>query len=123
MQWPEWSSRDAELGSGGKTIVKSEEGRAVLMLSPSGEEFSVEFTCGLSRTQNQHCSTQGLRRDSDSSPGNLIRQTTNEETEEVHQGRRSRRNESVRSRSSSPRINSTTQPKVIIPNTFSALVS
>ena len=118
VQWPERSSHDAELGSGGETIVRSEEGRAALMLSPSGEEFSVEFTCSLSRTQNRHDSTQGFRRDSDSSPGNLICQTTNEETKEVHQGRRSRRNESVRSRSSSPRISSTAQPKVIIPNTF-----
>ncbi|KAM8760243.1 uncharacterized protein C5orf34 homolog isoform 1-T2 [Acanthopagrus schlegelii] len=111
VQWPERSSHDAELGSGGETIVRSEEGRAALMLSPSGEEFSVEFTCSLSRTQNRHDSTQGFRRDSDSSPGNLICQTTNEETKEVHQGRRSRRNESVRSRSSSPRISSTAQPK------------
>ncbi|XP_035514599.1 uncharacterized protein C5orf34 homolog [Morone saxatilis] len=108
VQWPEWSSRDAELGPGGETLIRSEEGRAVLTLSPSGEEFSVEFTCSLSRTPNQHHSLQGFSRDSDS---NLICQTTNEETKEVHQGRGSRRNESVRSRSCSPRITSAAQSK------------
>ncbi|XP_051278661.1 uncharacterized protein C5orf34 homolog isoform X2 [Dicentrarchus labrax] len=108
VQWPEWSSGDAELGPGGETLIRSEEGRAVLMLSPSGEEFSVEFTCSLSRTLNQRHSLQGLSRDSDS---NLICQTTNEETKEVHQGRGSRRNESVRSRSCSPRITSAAQSK------------
>ncbi|KAE8292417.1 putative protein C5orf34-like protein [Larimichthys crocea] len=57
--WPELSSCDAEFRPGGETIVRSEEGRAVLTLSPSGEEFSVEFTCGLSRSQTRHQSTQG----------------------------------------------------------------
>ncbi|XP_031172848.1 uncharacterized protein C5orf34 homolog isoform X2 [Sander lucioperca] len=53
VRWPEWSSCAAELGPGGKTIVRSEGGRAALMLSPSGEEFSVEFTCSLSQTASQ----------------------------------------------------------------------
>ncbi|TMS03705.1 Uncharacterized protein E3U43_000594 [Larimichthys crocea] len=56
--WPELSSCDAEFRPGGETIVRSEEGRAVLTLSPSGEEFSVEFTCGLSRSQTRQQSTQ-----------------------------------------------------------------
>ncbi|XP_044053108.1 uncharacterized protein C5orf34 homolog [Siniperca chuatsi] len=118
VQWPEWSSCDVELVPGGETTIRSEEGRAALMLSPSGEEFSVKFTCSLSQTQNQHRGMDGFRRDSDSSPGsqqeqvsNLICQTTNDETKEVHQGRGSRRNESIRSRSCSPRITSTTEPK------------
>ncbi|KAI3371886.1 hypothetical protein L3Q82_006762 [Scortum barcoo] len=117
VQWPEWSSCDAEPATGGKTTIKSEEGRAVLMLSPSGEEFSVEFMCSLSQTSNQHHSSQALSRDSGSSPAsqqqqqvsNLICQT--DETKEVHQGRGSRRNESIRSRSCSPRITSASQPK------------
>ncbi|XP_070689279.1 uncharacterized protein C5orf34 homolog [Pempheris klunzingeri] len=122
VQWPELSSCDAELGPGGETIVRSEEGRAVLILSPSGEELYVEFTCSLSRIQNQPHDTQGFIRDSDSIPGtqqqqqqqnvsNLICQTIDYDTKGVHQGRGSRRNESIRSRSCSPRITSTAQPK------------
>ncbi|XP_022613299.1 uncharacterized protein C5orf34 homolog isoform X1 [Seriola dumerili] len=116
VQWPERSSCEAELRPGGETIIRSEEGRAALMLSPSGEEFSVEFTCSLSQTQNQQSSVQCSSRDPDGGPGsqqqvnNLIRQTTNNETKEVHQGRE-RWNESTRSRSCSPRITSTSQPK------------
>ncbi|XP_049434847.1 uncharacterized protein C5orf34 homolog [Epinephelus fuscoguttatus] len=118
VQWPEWSSCDAELGPGGQTIIRSERGEATLMLSPSGEEFSVEFTCSLSQTQNQRSSLQGLSRDADISPrsqqqlvSDVTCQTTSDETKEVHQGRGSRRSESIRSRSCSPRIISTTQPK------------
>ncbi len=129
VQWPEWSSRNAELGPGGETAVRSEEGRAVLMLSPSGEEFSVEFTCSLSQTPNQHHSVQGFSRDSDSSPGSqqqqqhLICQTPNDEANEVHQGRGSRRNESIRSRSCSPRITSAAQPKVTLHSDIPVLIS
>ncbi|XP_040897471.1 uncharacterized protein C5orf34 homolog [Toxotes jaculatrix] len=106
VQWPEWSSCEAELGPGGETIVWSEEGSAALMLSPSGEEFSVKFTCSLSQTQ---C----FNRDPADGLGSQqqICQSTNNETKEVHQGRGSKRNESVRSRSCSPRIISTSQPK------------
>ncbi|KAK9522488.1 hypothetical protein VZT92_018948 [Zoarces viviparus] len=117
VQWPEWSSCDGELGPGGETIIGSEGGRAVLMLSPSGEEFSVEFTCSLSQNQNQRRMVQGVSRDFDSSSGvrqqgsNLICHTTDGENQEVHQGRGSTRNESIRPRSCSPRITSTAQPK------------
>ncbi|XP_059193612.1 uncharacterized protein C5orf34 homolog [Centropristis striata] len=116
VEWPKLSSGDAELGPGGETIIRSEGGRAVLMLSPSGEEFSVEFTCSLSQTQNQRRSLQGFNRDSESSAANQLQQqvgdlTINDVNKEAHQGRASRRNESVRSRSCSPRIISTGQPK------------
>lgn len=90
----------------------------MLKLSPSGEEFSVEFTCSLSRTQNQHHSVEGLSRGSEGGPSgqqqvsNLTCQTTDDETKEVHQGSGSRRNESMRSRSCSLRIASAAQPKV-----------
>ncbi|XP_037632525.1 uncharacterized protein C5orf34 homolog [Sebastes umbrosus] len=110
VQWPQCSSCDAELGPGGETIIGSEGGRAALTLSPSGEEFSVEFTCSLSRTQNQRRSMQGFSGDPDSSPGSQqICQTTSDEID--HQGRGSRRNESIRSRSCSPRIIGTAQPQ------------
>ncbi len=129
VQWPEWSSCDAALGPGGETVIRLEEGRAVLMLSPSGEEFSVEFTCSLSGSQNQHPSMQGSGRDSDSCPDSqqqehdLICQNTDDDTEEVHQRGESRRFESVRSRSCSPLIISTGQPKVRILNNISLLIS
>ncbi|KAM9360632.1 uncharacterized protein C5orf34 homolog [Symphorus nematophorus] len=99
VRWPEWSSCDTELGPGGETIVRSEEGRAALTLSPSGEEFSVEFTCSLSQTQSQYPSVQGVSRDSDSQ----ICHSTNDESKELHQGRGGRRNEAVRSTSCSLR--------------------
>ncbi|KAM3611395.1 uncharacterized protein V6R79_017830 [Siganus canaliculatus] len=117
VQWPEQC--DAEFGPRGETIISSEEGQAVLTLSPSGEEFFIEFTCSLSRTQNQHHSIQDHSRDLDSSPdsqqslqaGKLICQNSKDETKAAHQGRGDGGKESSRSRSCSPRITSSTQPK------------
>ncbi|XP_029295912.1 uncharacterized protein C5orf34 homolog [Cottoperca gobio] len=102
VQWRKWSSCDAELGPGGETIIGSEGGRAVLTLSPSGDEFSVEFTCSLSQTQSQRRSMQGFSRDS---------VCTDDENKEVHQGRGNGRKESIRSRSCPPRTISTAHPK------------
>lgn len=119
VQWPEWSSCEAEFGPGGETVIRSEEGRAVLVLSPSGEEFSIKFTCGLSQTQDQRHSVQCFstdpvetgRRQKVSSP---ICQTTCDETKKAYEGRRSRKNETIiRSRSCSPQINNAAQSKVI----------
>ncbi|XP_028269643.1 uncharacterized protein C5orf34 homolog [Parambassis ranga] len=66
--WPEWSSSEAELGPGGEIIIRSEDSQAVLALSPSGEEFSVEFTCSLSQMQHQHHSMQSSSRGPEGSP-------------------------------------------------------
>uniref|UniRef100_A0A3Q3WY46 Uncharacterized protein n=1 Tax=Mola mola TaxID=94237 RepID=A0A3Q3WY46_MOLML len=92
VNWPECSLCDAEFGPGGETIIRSEDGRIVLTLSPSGEEFSVEFTCSLSHYQTQHHSMEAFSRDSEGGPGgqqqvsNLICQTAGDKTKEVHQG-------------------------------------
>ncbi|PWA19585.1 hypothetical protein CCH79_00006773 [Gambusia affinis] len=53
VKWAECSSYKPEFGPGGEIVVRSEDGRAMLTLSPSGEEFSVEFTCNLSQPQHQ----------------------------------------------------------------------
>ncbi|CAJ1067991.1 uncharacterized protein C5orf34 homolog [Xyrichtys novacula] len=108
VRWPERSSCVAEPGARGAIIVKSEEGRAVLILSPSGKEFSVQFTCNLSQNKNQLCS-------SESSPGreagDLIHLSSNDETKDVDHSRGSRRDEPIRSRSLSPGTTSTAQSK------------
>lgn len=116
--WPEWSSCEAEFEPGGETIIRSQEGQAVLVLSPSGEEFSTEFTCSLSQTQSQHHSMQCFSRgpaetDSQQKVSSPSCQTAGDDTEEAHQGGRSRRNETVRSRSCSPQINNAAQSKVM----------
>lgn len=41
-------------------MIKSEEDQALLILSPSGETFSVEFTCSLSRAESQNPGSQCL---------------------------------------------------------------
>ncbi|XP_004072750.1 uncharacterized protein C5orf34 homolog [Oryzias latipes] len=60
VQWPERSSFQAEDRPGGEIGIKSEEDRAALILSPSGETFSVEFTCSLSRDESQRPGLQCL---------------------------------------------------------------
>ncbi|XP_077417422.1 uncharacterized protein C5orf34 homolog isoform X2 [Vanacampus margaritifer] len=54
VQWPGWSSCEAEFLPGGETIIKSEDKRTRLTLSPSGEEFFVEYACRFSQPVLQH---------------------------------------------------------------------
>ncbi|XP_022076516.2 uncharacterized protein C5orf34 homolog [Acanthochromis polyacanthus] len=94
VQWPESTSYEPEFGPRGETMVRSEDGQAALVLSPSGEEFTVEFTCSLSH--NQPHNMQCLGRDADSSQqqgSSLICDSISDHAEEVNQGRRSRRKE------------------------------
>lgn len=129
VQWPEWSSYNAEFGPSGETIVRSEEGQAALMLLPSGEEFSVEFTCSLSSSPNQLHSTEAFSKDPGGSPGaqqhasSQICQSADEDTNEAYQGSRQRRNEFRRSRSSSPQTTCTSRPKVGLLSDISVLTS
>lgn len=57
VEWPELRFGKAERGPKGETMVTSEDGRASLLLSASGEDFTVEFTCSLSQTPNQNKSS------------------------------------------------------------------
>ncbi|XP_063345732.1 uncharacterized protein C5orf34 homolog isoform X2 [Pelmatolapia mariae] len=108
VHWPEVSASLAEFGLGGETIVRSEEGRAVLVLSPSGEEFTVELMCSLSSARNQHRSVQQVSKDDSygrqeqaSSP---VPDNTSDHTEVVRHGRRSMRTMLTRPRSCSPQM-------------------
>ncbi|XP_039874922.1 uncharacterized protein C5orf34 homolog isoform X1 [Simochromis diagramma] len=108
VHWPEVSASLAEFGLGGETIVRSEEGHAVLVLSSSGEEFTVEFMCSLSSARNQHRSVQQVSRDDSygrqeqaSSP---IPDNTSDHTEVVRHGRRNMRTMLTRPRSCSPQM-------------------
>ncbi|KAM4745498.1 uncharacterized protein C5orf34 homolog isoform 2-T2 [Anableps anableps] len=87
VKWPEWSSYKPELGPGGEILVRSEEGRAMLVLSPSGEDFSVEFTCNLS--QPQHQTVCSLNKDPDGSVKS--QQQVNSQNDERHLGKESTR--------------------------------
>lgn len=85
------------------------------MLSPSGEEFSIEFTCNLARDQNQFHSMEDFSRElGQQHVSNLISQTANDKTKEVHQRSGSRGSECMKSRSCSPRITGASQPKVVL---------
>ncbi|KAM7391597.1 hypothetical protein PAMP_022276 [Pampus punctatissimus] len=106
VHWPDWSCCDAELRPGGETVVRSEDGQAALMLSASGEEFSVEFTCSLSQTHNLQHSMQHLSRDPDGSPVSQLQQQISSLTchgdNQTKEG--NRRNQLIRSKSCSPEI-------------------
>lgn len=125
--WPEVSASLAEFGLGGETIVRSEEGRAALVLSPSGEEFTVEFMCSLSSARNQHRSMQQMSKDDSydrqeqaSSP---VPDNTSDHTEVVRHGRRNMRTMLTRPRSCSPQMISDGHQKVVLPSNNNASVS
>lgn len=124
VEWPEPSSCHAKFGPGGETIISSVEGRATLTLSSSGEDFSVELMCSLSRPGSQHQREPGHGGQSDSravsqrdKAGCL--QATDDEISEV-QRRRTRNKEPIRARSCSPQMNghSPAQSKVMLPGKF-----
>lgn len=96
VRWPELSSCIGELGCCGETIIMSEEGRAVLTLAPSGEEFSVKYTCSLSSSQDHKHSTQPGNRECESSPGaqlpvNILSAAAHDDADEEQLGRRKRK--------------------------------
>lgn len=90
VQWPEWSASLADLTPAGETRITSEEGRAELVLSPSGEEFSVKFLCPVSNGQKWSLTDPGSR---------LIHDTSSN-----HQGPGSKKKDSARSISCSPQM-------------------
>lgn len=69
VKWPELSSCIGEFGCCGEIIIRSEDGQAVLILGPSGEDFSVRYTCSLSGSQYQNHSTQAGNREPEKNPG------------------------------------------------------
>ncbi|CAN9513451.1 unnamed protein product [Ophioblennius macclurei] len=85
VRWPERSASVADVTPAGETRIVSEEGRAELVLSPSGEEFSVKFLCLVSRAQKQP------HRDPDISEGGQLEMGN-------------KKKDSTRSRSCSPQM-------------------
>lgn len=120
MKWPEPSSCGVERGPGGEIIVRSEEGRASLMLSPSGEEFSVEFLCNLSQCQIRVDGAEDFSYKPQGSLGaqqfesKLISEAASNKSKQVHQGDEGRKSECKRSRFGSHKITRVSQPKVRI---------
>lgn len=121
MKWPESSSCGVERGPGGEIIIRSEEDEAVLMLSPSGEEFSVEFICNLSQCQNKLCGVEGFSCEPRGSSGGQqheskpVSEAANDKTKQVYQGGGRRKSDCKRSRLCSPKIRTrASQPKVRI---------
>ncbi|XP_037115601.1 uncharacterized protein C5orf34 homolog [Syngnathus acus] len=53
VRWPGWSFCEAEFLPGGETIIKSEDKHTLLTLSPSGQEFFVEYPCRFSQQQQE----------------------------------------------------------------------
>ncbi|XP_049618054.1 uncharacterized protein C5orf34 homolog isoform X2 [Syngnathus scovelli] len=53
VRWPESSFCEAEFLPGGETIIKSEDKHTLLTLSPSGQEFFVEYPCRFSQQQQE----------------------------------------------------------------------
>ncbi|XP_013862665.1 uncharacterized protein C5orf34 homolog [Austrofundulus limnaeus] len=115
VTWPEFSSVETELGPGGSITVRSEEGRAWLELSPSGEDFSVDFACGFSQPPNHRQDIQSSHKGADCSSesrqqaSSLICDNVDDQSKPVHQ-RRGRRSEPTQTKSCS-QTNSTAQLK------------
>lgn len=63
VQWPSSDSCNIECGPEGEISVCSLDGHAKLILSSSGEEFTVEFTCRSSQSEadTQYQQLQGIQ--------------------------------------------------------------